>query len=116
MPHRSLEAGRIATAKHYSENKEYYRARNKRRVEEFREIAKAAKNVPCADCQQSYPTWVMQFDHLRDKEYTIAALARFPSKERLLAEIAKCEVVCANCHAERTHQRRVDKQQDNVLD
>ena len=29
------------------------------------------------------------------------------SLARLMAEIAKCEVVCANCHAERTHKRRV---------
>ena len=50
----------------------------------------------------------MQFDHLgQDKDRDVAALVLSPvSLARLETEIAKCEVVCANCHAERTHQRR----------
>lgn len=111
MPHRSLEAGRKATAKHYAANKEYYRQRNQKRLEEFREVIRQNKNVPCQDCKNSYPYYVMQFDHLSDKSFTIAQLNRISSMKRLLEEIAKCEVVCANCHAERTHRRRVDTQQ-----
>jgi hypothetical protein len=44
-------------------------------------------------------TYVMQFDHLgEDKDRDIAALVASPvSLARLEAEIAKCEVVCANC-------------------
>jgi len=47
----------------------------------------------------------MQFDHLSDKEFVLAK-ARLFSKKKILEEIHKCEVVCANCHAERTHKRR----------
>lgn len=108
MPHRSLEAGRKATAKHYAENKEYYRERNKKRINEFRQIIVEAKSVPCTDCKKSYPSYVMHFDHLRDKSFTIGMLNKISSVKRLLEEIEKCEVVCANCHAERTHQRRLD--------
>lgn len=116
MPHKTLEAGRLATSKHYAQNKEYYAERNRQRIEEFRKIIREAKNCPCSDCGQQYPSYVMHFDHLRDKKYTIAQLSRIPSKKKLLEEIAKCEVVCANCHAERTHQRKLDSHSEDVLD
>jgi len=47
----------------------------------------------------------MQFDHVRGvKSFGIGG--RVTSRvETLAAEIAKCDVVCANCHAERTHGR-----------
>lgn len=61
---------------------------------------------PCADCGQKYPYWVMQFDHLGDKAFTISDCKKHHvSKERLLEEMEKCDIVCANCHAERTHKR-----------
>lgn len=78
-------------------------------------IVREAKHRPCADCDQRYPYYVMQFDHLgeEEKEDRISALAWVPVGEaRLRAEMAKCEVVCANCHAERTHQRRATEQLD----
>lgn len=65
-----------------------------------------AKARPCADCRVSYPSYVMQFDHLADKDFTIGRRVGYYSDSRLLAEISKCEVVCANCHFERTHSRR----------
>ena len=62
------------------------------------------------------PPYVMQFDHLgEDKDRDIATLTRSPvSLARLMVEIAKCEVVCANCHAERTHERRVVVAQEGL--
>lgn len=63
-----------------------------------------AKAKPCADCGIQYPGYVMQFDHLSDKRFPLSN-ARSESVKTLLAEIAKCEVVCANCHAERTFRR-----------
>jgi len=63
------------------------------------------KDVPCADCDIKYPPYVMQFDHLRDKKYTISQMYTLVGLPTIKAEIQKCEVVCANCHAERTHGR-----------
>ena len=60
---------------------------------------------PCTDCGNYYPYYVMQFDHLRDKSFNIASNTG-KSKKILLDEIDKCEIVCANCHAVRTHNRR----------
>lgn len=66
-----------------------------------------AKAKPCADCGVQYPSYVMEFDHLGDepKEFDVCK-GRFTSVERLMAEIAKCAVVCANCHRVRTWKRR----------
>ena len=62
-----------------------------------------AKDKPCADCGVKYPHYVMDLDHNgQEKVIKIAQSVGRVSDERLLAEIAKCDVVCANCHRERT--------------
>jgi hypothetical protein len=68
-------------------------------------IVKTAKDQPCADCGIRYPVYVMDFDHVRgEKQSNVASLVGMSaSEERLRAEIAKCDVVCANCHRERTY-------------
>lgn len=99
---------------HYDANKAYYKARARRcsaRIRaHLRETIRRMKSVPCTDCQSVYPPHVMQFDHVRGtKQFDIANVARSAvSHQVLMREIAKCEVVCANCHAERTHRRRVE--------
>ena len=91
---------------HYRANKQDYTARRKRRLEKFREIVSATKNKPCADCGKIYPYYVMDFDHVRGKKkWAIAQRSWVPSEKSLRAEIAKCDVVCSNCHRERTHKR-----------
>jgi hypothetical protein len=72
-------------------------------------------NTPCADCGITYPYWVMQLDHVPErgaKSFTVSLTYTsgrerrvLCTREQLFEEIAKCDVVCANCHAERTHSR-----------
>lgn len=85
--------------------REYFRNRNKTRKASFRDIIREVKNRPCADCGQSFPHYVMDLHHNdgEDKRYNVSAVWAISSKEKLLEEIAKCEVVCANCHRIRTH-------------
>ena len=64
------------------------------------------KSKPCTDCGIMYPPYVMEFDHLGDKLYNISDIVRNGCKKKYLAEIAKCELVCSNCHRIRTHNRR----------
>lgn len=73
---------------------------------EKRAVVAAAKDRPCADCGENWPTVAMDFDHVRgEKKYGIAHMAGGPhSMKALLEEIAKCEVVCACCHRIRTHR------------
>ena len=48
----------------------------------------------------------MQFDHVgTDKLFDISAFGD-ATLAKVQAEAAKCDVVCANCHAIRTWQRR----------
>jgi len=49
----------------------------------------------------------MQWDHLpgAHKLGNLSTTLRGRSREEILEEIAKCELVCANCHAIRTFQR-----------
>lgn len=84
--------------------REQNRVKSSRYRDTLREYIIAEKSKPCTDCGVQYPYYVMQFDHLRDKEFNIARSNR--SLIKIKAEIAKCELVCANCHAERTHKRQ----------
>lgn len=97
----------ISGRKHYLKNKERYIANAILAKSRLRRYVQTRKNRPCADCGIKYPYYVMQFDHLRDKEYHIGTLVNSNNTKKLELELAKCEVVCANCHAERTYQRGV---------
>jgi hypothetical protein len=66
------------------------------------------KRRPCVECGGEFHPAAMQFDHRPgvDKAFDVSwGIARY-SRERILAEIAKCDLVCANCHAVRTYERR----------
>lgn len=52
----------------------------------------------------------MDFDHVRGKKVkSLSNLAISGTEAQVLAEIAKCDLVCANCHRHRTHLRRVPR-------
>lgn len=78
------------------------------RVNKTQEIVNELKNISCADCKIFYPPYVMDFDHV--KGVKILSVAKMISQcyalEDIMAEIAKCEVVCSNCHRIRTHMRK----------
>lgn len=65
------------------------------------------KSVPCADCDKTYPPYVMDFDHRPGevKCFHVARGSRLPMSMVLL-EVQKCDVVCSNCHRIRTFNRR----------
>jgi hypothetical protein len=70
----------------------------------MRQILAVEKNKPCMDCGREYPPCVMEFDHVRgEKKFEISKIKY--SVGALRAELAKCELVCANCHRIRTMNR-----------
>jgi hypothetical protein len=83
------------------------RARKTALVEWVREL----KKRPCADCGGRFHPVAMHFDHLpgQQKEFDVGWAIRGYSRKRILAEIAKCDLVCANCHAVRTYERRTGR-------
>lgn len=82
--------------------------RDKDREKRFREILKVIKDVPCQDCGIKYPPYVLDFDHRPGeiKLFNVGRISKAGSLKRLLEEIAKCDLVCSNCHRERTHNRK----------
>jgi hypothetical protein len=81
--------------------------RNKKlRAEKQAYVQDLKTKTPCADCGINYHYAVMDFDHLSDKVDNICRLiSGNEGWGRLKAEIAKCEIVCANCHRMRTFTR-----------
>lgn len=102
----------ISQKKWYEKNKARHVENVTKRKKEI--IARVTKFVyelkertPCADCGINYPAYIMDFDHLEDKKYQISNMIQsgydMPTVQK---EIDKCDIVCANCHRERTHQRK----------
>lgn len=83
--------------------------RRKASQQERRDYINNLKSKPCVDCQQCFPSVCMQYDY-RDpttKTVSVAHLVFIScSIEDIDREIAKCDLVCANCHALRTSKRR----------
>jgi len=72
-------------------------------------VAKLKSETPCADCGGVFPACCMDFDHLPGSVKTNSVgtmVAHGHNREAVLAEIAKCDLVCANCHRIRTASRR----------
>lgn len=106
MPWKNVEKSRKAIRQHYQNNKAYYYAKNNRRRQEMRDYVRNIKaTTPCTDCGHIYPYYVMDFDHIRDKINIVSHFVKAMSTKKLLEEIDKCEVVCANCHRIRTYNR-----------
>jgi len=68
------------------------------------------KNVPCVDCGRLLAPECMDFDH-RDDSAKIANISRMSSVsfDKVLAEIQKCDLVCANCHRLRTRRQSAER-------
>lgn len=97
----------VAQHRWYLDHKQMYLDRNRRRYEENCRRLRELKKEPCLDCGQSFPSYVMDFDHREGtkKSRNISGALRYWSWRRVLAEIAKCDLVCANCHRIRTARR-----------
>lgn len=87
------------------ENKQKMKAYNKqyhenRRTELYEWLDDYKSNLGCVQCGFSHPG-ALDFHHLKpaDKELEISRMAScLYSKERILKEIEKCELLCSNCH------------------
>lgn len=97
------------TTEHYQVNKAHRMRQARRWMNDFeRWYASLKDGKPCADCGQSFHRAAMQWDHLpgTSKHRPLAELCRTGNAKKVMEEIAKCELVCANCHAVRTFRRR----------
>jgi hypothetical protein len=94
-------------------NVTYYRRNRDREIERVTRRQQATlqylrdlRRVPCRDCGGTFKPHQMDFDH-RDPSTKLfnvtGSRAMLVARDRLDAELAKCEIVCANCHAVRTY-------------
>lgn len=100
------ECGKELTRSHYANNKRQYLDRNARSYVRRKAFVREMKSRPCADCGVQYPFYVMDFDHREgeSKAYELNHVDRMAMRV-IAREIEKCDVVCSNCHRERTYQR-----------
>lgn len=86
-----------------------YLERKRARWREHARLLDQLRDAPCADCGRRFPPGAMDFDH-RDpvrKRDGVTRMVGRAGAERILAEAAKCDIVCATCHRSRTLVRRV---------
>lgn len=75
-------------------------------------LIKYKTETPCFDCGAFYPSYVMDFDHVfGEKRLDISRLVTY-KHETMLSEIAKCQLVCSNCHRKRTFERSGKSEED----
>src|SRR3990167_4804916 len=98
-------AGRLAARRYKTKRK----AIQKQKLDALKEA------TPCADCGNYFPAVCMDFDHLpgQAKLAELSSLVkRIITSSVIDAEIAKCELVCANCHRIRTRNRQHEGRQN----
>lgn len=95
------EARRAYERGWYARNKRARISANERWEQRNREFYRAVKkSSKCAACGES-ESCCLEFHHLdpSKKDGHISHMVRHWGKARMLAEIAKCVIVCSNCHA-----------------
>ena len=76
-----------------------------------REVWKIKEDSGCIDCGEKYPHYMLQFDHKPEfeKSGSVSEIYSRISREKGLEEMAKCDIVCANCHCIRTYNRNQNR-------
>lgn len=96
----------------YANNKKRHYANTRRRSDQVRRDVRAKLKAflahhSCIDCGETDPV-VLDFDHVKGEK--VMAVAHMVTAGRkwstIEAEIAKCEVRCANCHRRRHAKQR----------
>jgi hypothetical protein len=92
---------------HANGGREKQRVRRMNLRADRHETIESIKDVPCSDCGGRFPRVCMDFDHVRGVK--VQSISRMIHEsypwDAILEEIAKCDVVCANCHRVRTATR-----------
>lgn len=103
------EAKRLWRLANPEKNRLYHSRAGKNYYHKRVEYVNRIKAQPCADCGIQYHPMAMDFDHVPErgkKEFCISIKKINVTLEKLDAEIAKCDVVCATCHRLR-HAKRL---------
>lgn len=80
--------------------------RKRRAQSKGRQYINKLKGAPCTDCGETFHPDAMEFDHVRGEKWRNISRLTSASVDTIRKEIAKCDLVCANCHRVRTATRR----------
>lgn len=110
MPYKDKRKQRKAQADWYRKNKDAINEKRWKSKQEARQWVNQYKenHSVCTDCGVDYPPHILDFDHIKDKSFGISRALQLGTKlDRIKEEIKKCEIVCSNCHRQRTYQRQM---------
>jgi hypothetical protein len=106
MPYTDAEMQSQSQRSSYERNRDKALARAKQQKKDLRDWMNQLKTgVACLDCGLDWPPFVMEYHH-RDpdtKTKKVSWLLYNASRQRILDEVAKCDLLCANCHRIREH-------------
>jgi hypothetical protein len=98
----SIRAGRRSNVSYYARHREEEIARVRCRQASTLQFLRAVRAVPCTECGGRFAPWQLDFDH-RDPATKSFALtsgrALLRSRAEIVAELAKCDIVCGNATA-----------------
>ena len=100
MPFKDEQKDRDYKAEHYQKRKKQYQeatARKRKRNREY--VDKIFEHGECTKCGEDHPG-CLDFHHVDEslKEFPINIGIRDKGLETLKKEIAKCVLLCSNCH------------------
>lgn len=95
---------KIRDAENYASNPEKFAKWSKnRRISVRKQVFEYLLDHPCIECGER-DIIVLEFDHRAQytKKFDVMSATHGHSWKTIIAEIKKCDVVCANCHKRRT--------------
>lgn len=98
--------------KHYEDNKLKYIGKAKKFTKGCVEwFAELKDSLNCERCPENRP-WVLDFHHKNpaEKDTEVSLLVRKGNKQKVLDEMAKCIVLCANCHRDLHYQEKLSSE------
>lgn len=101
--HSEYDRDRYKNSKSERDRKKRNQARNIKKSQDY--IINYLLANPCVDCGEKDPV-VLEFDHINPEEKisNVSELMKF-SINKVIEEIKKCEVRCANCHRRKTAEQ-----------
>lgn len=99
MPYKNPKDKKKHAKKYYKNNKEKILKKNREyRVKVMRWFKEYKSTLKCSRCPEDHPACI-DFHHKKEKKYLISNMIwAGKSIENIKKEIAKCEIICANCH------------------
>lgn len=99
-PNRSRRSRNEYDNNYYIRNRIRIQENRKKRIRKRKEWLVGLLGGKCAKCGYIKCISALDFHHRSDKEEMLSRLIKDSSKQKVLKEVKKCILLCANCHRE----------------